>query len=284
MGRRRKNTPEWENEVAFQQYYKWLTELTTSVFEWKNLPETVDARFLEMTLFSEGQAVFFKDEEIGFLCLQVKLGGGFTVYRVPIQRDAYAVNGYNRRLDNTNSVIIYNNFLRSNSVEDVCQFSRRLANLDRTIDVNVNGQKTPILLQCSEQQRLTVVNAYEQYTGNMPVIFADKNLDLGSFKALATPAPYVSDKLYQLKTQYWNEAMTRLGIPNVNVTKKERLITDEVQRTQGGTIASRYTKLEMRRQAAEEINKMFDLNVQVDYRTDFNPEVEPDDKEDFEDE
>ena len=109
----------WEsatlNNSNFKQYYNRLTELSISMFEWKNLPDTVDPRFLELTLFSDGQAVFFYDEDIGYLALQNILGGKLNVYRVPIERRAYAVNGYQKVLSDKDSVIIYNNYLHSNS-------------------------------------------------------------------------------------------------------------------------------------------------------------------------
>ena len=63
--------------------------------------------------------------------------------------------------------------------------------------------------------------------------------------------------------------MTYLGISNINIQKKGRLITDEVTRNQGGTIASRYSRLEMRRKAVKKINKMFGTNKEVKYRKDF---------------
>ena len=263
----------WEsaalNNSNFKQYYNRLTELSISMFEWKNLPDTVDPRFLELTLFSDGQAVFFYDEDIGYLALQNILGGKLNVYRVPIERRAYAVNGYQKVLSDKDSVIIYNNYLHSNSRLDVEMFARRLYNLDRAIDVNANAQKTPVLIQCDETQRLTMVNLYKKFDGNEPVIFGDKNLNPNNVKVLKTDAPYVADKLYQLKTQIWNEALTYLGISNINITKKERLITDEVTRNQGGTIASRYSRLEARREACKAINNMFDLDIWCDYREDY---------------
>ena len=112
-------------------------------------------------------------------------------------------------------------------------------------------------------------NLYAQYMGNEPFIFGDKNLDLSGIKTLDTTSPYVADKLYELKTQIWNEALTYLGISNINVVKKERMITDEVTRNQGGTVASRYSRLESRRQACKQINEMFGLDIWVDYREDF---------------
>ena len=59
-------------------------------------------------------------------------------------------------------------------------------------------------------------------------------------------------------------------ISNVNIVKKERLITDEVIRNQGGTVASRYSRLNSRKQACEQINKMFGLNIDVEYRGSFD--------------
>ena len=263
----------WEsaslNNATFRQYYNRLTELSISMFEWKNLPDTVDPRYLELTLFTDGQAVFFKDEEIGFLALQNAKGGKFNVYRIPVNRRAYAVNGYQKDLTDKDSVIIFNNYLHNNSRLDVEMFARRLWNLDRAIDVNANAQKTPVLIQCDETQRLTMLNLYKKYDGNEPFIFGDKNLNPNAIKTLKTDAPYVADKLYQLKTQIWNEALTYLGISNINITKKERLITDEVTRNQGGTIASRYSRLEARRDACREINKMFGLDIWCDYREDY---------------
>ena len=257
------------NNATFMQYFNRLTELSISMFEWKNLPETVDPRFLELTLFGDGMAIFFEDEVLGFCALRTMIGGKLNIYQIPTIRTAYASNGYNMPLDETNSVIVFNNMLHTNSVMDVEQFSKRLYNLDRIIDVNANAQKTPILVSCEDTQRLTLLNLYKQYDGNAPVIFGDKNLNPNSLKVLTTGAPYVADKIYQLKVQIWNEALTYLGISNINITKKERLITDEVTRNQGGTIASRYSRLEARRQACKQINDMFGLDIWVDYREDY---------------
>ena len=257
------------NNATFRMYYNRLVELAISMFEWKNLPKTIDARFLELCLFTDGQVVFFKDEELGYLALQNAANGGFNVYRIPVRRRAYAVNGYNKDLTEKDSVIIFNNYLHTNTQMDAILFAKRLYNLDRTIDVNANAQKTPILIKCDETQRLTMVNLYKEYDGNMPVIFADKSLNTNSIQVLTTEAPYVCDRLFDLKTQIWNEALTYLGISNINSTKKERMITDEVTRNQGGTIASRYSRLNARRDACKQINAMFGLDLWCDYREDY---------------
>lgn len=257
------------NNRTYLQYYNRLTELAVSMFEWKNLPDTVDPRFLELCLFGDGMCVFFKDEVLGYLALQTTIGGKLNVYRIPIQRKAWAQNGYQIELNEDNSVLIFNNFLHTNSLLDIEMFSQRLYNLDRAIDVNANAQKTPVLIMCDETERLTMKNLYKQYEGNEPFIFGNKALNAKGLTVLKTDAPYVADKLYQLKTQIWNEALTYLGISNTNIVKKERMISDEVTRNMGGVIASRYSRLEARRQAAEQINNMFGLEIEVNYREDF---------------
>lgn len=258
------------NNATYIQYFNRLVELSVSVFEWQGLPETVDPRYLELHLFQNGSVVYFRDEVMGDLCLDCIANGQFDVYGNPISRRAYSsYNQYQKTLNESDSVIIWNNYLRQPSVLDVKMFAKRLYNLDRIIDVNANAQKTPVLVQGTEKQRSTLINLYKEFDGNAPFIFGDKNLDLNSLRAISTNAPYVADKLYQLKTQIWNEALTYLGISNLNIQKKERMITDEVQRNQGGTIASRYSRLEARREAVDKINRMFGTDISVDYREDF---------------
>ena len=273
------------NNATYIQYFNRLVELSISMFEWQGLPDTVDPRYLELHLFQNGSMVYFRDEVMGDLCLDCIANGQFDVYGNPISRRAYSsYNQYQKTLNESDSVIIWNNYLRQPSVLDVKMFAKRLYNLDRIIDVNANAQKTPVLVQGTEKQRTTLVNLYKEFDGNAPFIFGDKNLDLNSLRAISTNAPYVADKLYQLKTQIWNEALTYLGISNLNIQKKERMITDEVQRNQGGTIASRYSRLEARREAVDKINRMFGTDISVDYREDLQITNEDEDNTDEGDE
>lgn len=258
------------NNLTYMQYLNRLTELSVSMFEWKNLPPTVDARYLELHLFESGSMVYFNDEVIGNLCLDCLPSGRLDVYGNPVLRRAYSgYNNYQKLLKESNSVIIWNNYLHTNSILEVKMFARRLYNLDRIIDVNANAQKTPVLIQGTEQQRLTLQNLYKEFDGNSPFIFGDKNLDLNSLKCLQTGAPYVCDKLYNLKQMYWNEALTYLGINNTGAQKRERMLAIESSQAQGGTISSRYSRLQSRREAVEKINAMFGTNIEVNYREDF---------------
>ena len=258
------------NNLTYMQYLNRLTELSVSMFEWKNLPPTVDARYLELHLFETGSMVYFDDDVIGNLCLDCLPSGRLDVYGNPVLRRAYSgYNNYQKLLKESNSVIIWNNYLHTNSILEVKMFARRLYNLDRIIDINANAQKTPVLIQGTEQQRLTLQNLYKEFDGNSPFIFGDKNLDLNSLKCLQTGAPYVCDKLYNLKQMYWNEALTYLGINNTGAQKRERMLSIESSQAQGGTISSRYSRLQSRREAVEKINAMFGTNIEVNYREDF---------------
>lgn len=279
----KRKTDFWEsalmNNATYIQYYNRLTELSIAMFEWTGLPNTVDPRFLELGLFKYGQMVFFKDDVVGYLALNAAVSGGFDVYGVPVKSRAYTqYNGYQKDVNINDSVMMYNNYLRTNSSLDVEVYAKRLYNLDRIIDVNANAQKTPILIKCSENQRLTMKNLYKEYDGNAPVIFGDSGLNDGGFTVLNTDAPFVADRIYQLKTEIWNEALTFLGISNITVQKKERLVTDEVTRNMGGVIASRYSRLNARQEACKKINKMFGLDVWCEYREDYR-ELSDDDGE-----
>ena len=269
MGKRKAQIAMLQNDLTYCHYYYRLKELAISMFQWDGLPDSVDERFLELVLCEDGKALFFYDDVLGYLTLQCTINGMLNVYRIPIERRAYATNGYNANLSETNSVIIWNNMLRTNMIPAIKHFALKLANIDRTIDVNVHAQKTPILITCDETQRLTMENLYNMYDGNSPIIFGNKDLDVKRIGVLNTNAPYVSDKLMELKNQVWNEALTYLGVSNVSYQKRERLISDEVSRSMGGTIASRNTRLNARKQACDEINKMFGLNISVSYKEDY---------------
>jgi hypothetical protein len=255
------------NNKTYIDYYNRLMELALNVFEWENLPPSVDERFLELTLYEMGYCLYFNDEIIGNLALTCTIGGKLDVYRIPVLRRAYAVNGYNKLCSTKDSVLIFNNYLHTPTQLTIELFARRLYEIERAIDVNVKAQKTPTLILSSEQQRLTMMNLYMQYDGNEPFIFGDKNMDIEGIKSLKTDAPFVADKLENLKHQIWNEALTFCGIENSNQDKKERLVSDEVGSNYGNVEAQRNVMLNARKQAVEKINAMFGTNIDVHFRS-----------------
>ena len=272
MKRPKKQTAQFYDSLfdalSYQSFYRdRLTDIALSCVKWKNLPEEIDPRFLEWCLFYDGMAIFFKDDITEkFVCIQVMPSGQFNMYRIPKERTAYAVNGYqNSDLNEHNSVIIYNNLLRKPSVQDIEIYAKKLTNIDLTLNVNVNAQKTPIAIICDETQRLTFQQLYQNYAGNMPFIFGDKGLNLDNVKSINTQAEYKGEELNKLKTDIWDEALTYLGVSNVQYQKKERINTEEINRSMGGAFASRRSRIKARQNAVVEINKMFGLSIEVDF-------------------
>lgn len=264
-----------DNASTYDMYLFRLLDLAMSVFEWRNLPEGIDGRQLEYWLLVNGYCLFFKDDDLkanpnapeGYAVLQCMLSGQLNMYNLPTDRVAYSVDGINVELDETNSVIIFNNYIRVPMFLTIQQYAWRLANVDRTIDVNVAQQKTPKIVPCDERSKLTVKNLLMDYDGNEVSILTDKSLDLSQMTTLDLTQPYVSGDLQVLKHQYWNEILTFLGIENVNTEKKERLISDEVFSNMGDVEAQRFTRLNARKKACEEINRLFGLDVDVDFRS-----------------
>lgn len=265
-----------DNVNSFIKYRDQLMELGMTMIGWdfskisKEKRQFLNQRQIEYHEYFKGATVFFEDKELGaYLCLPVILGGQFDLDDVPKKRVAYAKNGYRKELDESNSVIIYNNYLRKPSCYTVNHYANRLADLENAIDVNCKAQKTPVAIICDENERLSMENLYAKYEGNYPFIFGERDLDLKGIRAIQTGAPFVADKMFQIKMQIWNEALTHLGISNISYQKKERLVSDEVIRNMGGTIASRYSRLEVRRDAVEKIKDMFHVDIDVDFREDF---------------
>lgn len=275
-----KNIQNQNENMNMASYYKELYQLLNiaiSVFEWKNLPEGVDERQLEMWLLCNGYVIFFKDDALkndpkmrapeGYAVLQGTMHGEWDLYNIPTDRRAYAPNGFNKELDETNSVIIFNNRLRTPEIFAYMLFAQRIAEIDRTIDVNVMNQKSPKIIRCDDKQRLTFKNLAMQIIGNVYTVMADKNVDLKDVEVLDTTVPFVGEDLDRLKRRYKSEAMTYMGIEGVDTDKKERLIGQEILRGMGDVEAMRFTRLVERQKAAEQINDLFGLDVEVDFRS-----------------
>ena len=266
-----------DNQDSYFMYMWRLMDLAMSVFSWQNLPEGVDERMLELWLLQNGFVVFFHDEDLvtrephcapeGYAVLQAMIGGQWDMYNYPKNRRAYAVNGINIPLTEDNSVLIFNDYLRVPMFQTLQLYAKRLAEIDRTIDINVRNQKAPRIIACDEKDKLTFKNLMMQVDGNVYNIWAKKGLDLNAIETLDNTVPYVSNDLNVLKHQIWNEALTYLGIENVNTEKKERLVSDEIMSNMGDVEAQRFTRLNSRKRACKEINRLFGLEIECDFRS-----------------
>lgn len=255
------------NQRTYINYYDRLKDLALNRFEWINLPPTVDERFLELTLYEYGYCLYFNDELIGNLALTCTIGGQLDVYRIPILRRAYATNGYQKMCSKKDSVIIFNNYTHTPTATFIEDFARRLTLIERTIDININAQRTPLMLLGSQSQKMSMEQAFQKYDGFIPFIFGDKDFNMNDISVLKTDAPANYPSLQVQKHSIWNEALTFLGIENSNQDKKERMVSDEVGSNYGNVEAQRNISLNARRQACEQINRMFGTDIWVNFNS-----------------
>lgn len=265
------------NEMSYYKELYKLLNIAISVFKWENLPDGIDARQLELWLLTQGSVLFFYDEALksdpkqrapeGYAILPASLSGEMDLYNLPTDRRAFAANGYNKEFDDTNSVVIFNNQLRTPDMFVLSLYAQRIAEIDRTIDVNVMNQKAPKVIRCDDKQRLTFKNIAAQIIGNVYTLMLDKVVDLKDIDVIDLSVPFVGEDMDRLKRRYISEAMTYLGVEGVDTDKKERLIGQEVLRGMGDVEAMRFIRLTPRLEAAQMINDMFGLNVDVSFRS-----------------
>lgn len=254
------------NNATYVDYLDRLKLVATSLFTWEGLDEVAGigaSRFLELALYENGRGVFFKDDELGYMALRVNPNDKFNVYMLPTKVICYSFE-YNKEKDFDDVVYIMNNNLQKPTLETLKLFAYRLYEVERTIDTNLLAQKTPILIEGDTKTILTLKNVYMQYSGNTPFIFGNKQYDLSNkLSVLKTDAPYLLDKLTLYKHEIWNECLSFLGINNANTDKKERLITDEVN--SNNELINYYLNCfyKTRKEACEQINKKYGLNIQI---------------------
>lgn len=264
-----------KNSITENMYFLQLLDMAINVFEWKNLPDEIDPRFIELTLIRKGKILFFKDEDMlnpdgekgRMLALPASVGGDWDFYEVPNERNAFASNGYNKICTDKNSVLMYNNYLRLPDMWVIEQYASRIYDVQRTIDVNVKAQKTPVMIVTDENNRLTYANFWEKYDGNEPMMMVDKSFESNGIKVFKLDAPYVGSQLQALKKELFNECLTHFGIANIATVKKERLISDEITRNLAGTEIEKHVRLNARKEACEKINKMFGTDIDVEYNS-----------------
>lgn len=248
------------NDKTMIDYLDRLRMLATSLFTWENLDKIAGngaSRFLEQSLYDYGRACFVKDDELGYLALKVNPSDKLNVYMLPTKVTASSI-GYNKQYDFDDIVYIMNNELQKPTVDSLILFANRLYETERTIDINLIAQKTPVLIEGDNKTILTLKNIYMQYSGNTPFIFGNKQYDISNkINVLKTDAPYIVDKLDVHKQRIFNEALTVLGINNANIDKKERLITNEVE--SNDELITYYLNCwyKTRKKACDEINEKF---------------------------
>lgn len=255
------------NDLTFTDYFLRLKLLAKSVFKWEGLPNGMDEKWIESFLFDHGKCVLYKDPLRGLMVAECAQNGSVNNYQEPTSVTPTGIDvNYANLTPGVDCVLILNNDLMLPTSFTLKLFAYRLADISRTIDVNVGAQKTPVLVHTTKNQMLSLKNIYAQWSGNEPVIFGDKSFDPETMKVLKTDAPVVFPELQDQKIALWNECLTFLGINNANTEKRERLITDEVEANNDHIDLSAECFLKARERACEEINRIFGTTISVRMR------------------
>lgn len=259
-----------ENQLSnwrtYQMYLREMLTLAENVFEFENLPDFIDVAFLNKKLLRDGSIAFFKDEYLGVIALPYTVMGTLDIYQRPQKIMAIAPNGSYRRILNPNEyIIMYDNNGRYPLFLDITQYAERIALDTRTIDINILQQRTPRFWKTSSDKERSVRDIINNVDALENIVLTYDDINLDDMQLVLEPAPYVADKIDIQKEKLWNEFLRLIGVANMNFQKKERNIKDEVMASQGGTIASRYSRFEPRQKAIKQINEKFGTNINVRY-------------------
>lgn len=256
------------NSQTYMDYLERMKKIALSMFDWVNLPDSCNARFLEMCLYYKGQAALLYDKDFGYINTQAADGGYINIYGLPTVINCYSYS-YNTKRDlyipdsgavkTEECILVMNNYERIPTAATIELFAMRLAEAQRSADINIAAQRTPMLILTDKNQELSMRNMYAQYEGNSPVIFGDRNqLNIDSIKAMKTDAPFVARDIMDYKVQIWNEFLTFLGVSNLS-EKRERLINSEVDSNNELVNLNLQSYLAPRKKACEEFNEKYGL-------------------------
>lgn len=272
------------NDETFQDYLNRFRKIALSMFEWVNLPKTMNENFIEKCLFYNGKCAFLKDEEMGFINTKVCSNGYLNIYGLPTKLNCFSYDysktrdlfttKENESQELTECIYVMNNTEVIPTISTLELYAYRLYMCDRVCDVNLSGQRYPIMILGDEKSRMTLENLYSQYDGNKPFIFGKKELlDENKMQVLRTDSPYIIDKVTDYKKEIWNEALTFLGINNMSIVKGERLTKNESQENNELVNLNLLSFLKTRQQACREFNELFgftgtDKEISVRVRSD----------------
>lgn len=253
------------NFKTYNMYFRQMLTLAENVFEFKNLPEFIDVSYLNKQLLRKGSVAFFEEDGLGLIALPYNVVGNLDVYGRPNRIEVFGDNSFHRILDRDEYIIMYDNNGRYPLYLDICQMAERIALCVRTEDVNILHQRTPRVWKTSKDKELSLKNAINEIDSMQENVIAYESLDIEDANVILAPAPYVTDKIDAHVKELWAEFFRLIGVANLQEQKRERVIVDEMVASQGGTIASRFSRFEPRKEAIEKINKKFNAEIQVQY-------------------
>ena len=261
----------------YNMYRNQILSLALTRFEWHNLPPTCNARFLEWTLLTQGQATisFPKDQEGVFYSTQVTWQGAPNIYDNPPRWLSIGNNGWRFSAGPTQGVVVWDNLLRMPILDAIDLMARELTDLSRTEQINRLHQKTPYILTGPQDKKIDMTNLWKQIAGGEPAVIGTDGLSQIEISAIKTDVPYLASEIDAAIQNTWTRIYQLLGIDAMPF-KQERQIEDEVISQQAPSSMQALGFLAARREAAEVLNERFEqyltepitVTMREDYETD----------------
>ena len=253
-------------------HFRMLYELTTSRFQWLNMPDTVTHRYVEQTLANTGCVIFFKDDDSNtgrFWCLQ---GNGIGALNPNGEYSRFQITAPfwvgRREFTSDEAVAIYSNYSRMSDLLRVQIYAQRLTEIDVTFDVNANNIRRTRAVLSDQDRRLTNRLVIDAIDRGDPVIEVTQDFRKEDFQVVdfGGSAQQLVD-IHIAKQRIMGDAMSALGINNANQDKKERNVVDEVNANNDQIVAMRQSPLDCREDAVRLINSCWpDIGLQVRFR------------------
>lgn len=249
------------NRATFQANLDQLVSLAVNRFRWEGLPDTCDARFLEMALHKNGFATIChaKSTPDIWQSLHASPQGVFNAYGVPTKWLATGFNETQYAVTPANGELVYYSQTRANPWNTIYMYANKLTQVQRTEDVNLFHVRKPYVMVAPQEKRLELVQIMKQISGFEPMILGDKallELKENNVFAIDTKVPYYGEELARQYQNIVNQFLMIIGIPHLAFEKGERMIEDEARANSAPTNINLKNCLDARRSACDKLRKL----------------------------
>ena len=279
-----------ERQVIKNHFMKKFEIIALNLFEWKNLPQTIEERYIEKALFDKGLVCLVDDNNFGQIVVGCSYSQNMNIWGEPTE---VITTGYNYiksfNIENTinttytrdtndneikAAIVCQNNDLSLSTREILEYYVNKLVEVELSTFTNVYLQKFPFLINTTKDNELTMKNLIGKVDRGEPYIMYNKKIaDLSNaVDVFNLNVPFVADKLLEYRFETEREIYTLFGFNN-NFEKKERLLTDEINVNNDFINCNIDSMFKKRQQFAELMNKKYGWNVQVTKRYEIKEEV-----------
>lgn len=243
------------------------------------LPDTMDARFLELSLIQTGYAGVAKIGE-DIMNLQVIAGSSFSPYGYLVNYDLvdYMGRDYGRFVPDTpgqkdiaDSVFIMDNPRNVPPIFRIKWYAERLCAIQTSIDAAIKNLRAGCVVVCPKEQEGPVKRAFSAIDDGAAIVLSynENNAFIDPPKILTNPqTPEVLKTLLEAYDKTLANFLTEFGInSNAVINKLSGVSDNELLQNEEATDISLQQALECRRDGLERVEKMFGVpcSVEINY-------------------